>query len=892
MRDAPRYDWRADVRARLAGMPLTPEAEAQIVDEVGQHLEEQFAELGAAGDPAKAREQLLAQLRDQSFEHVASGRRRRVSLGRRVSMRLEAAGGIRRDMAHAARSLLRNPGVALPAVVALALGIGLTSAMFSVVYSTLLRNLPYPGGDRIVAVTQLDPARPAEEQDAMPLADFDGYRVRQHSFELFGAYFLGTANVSGGDRPDRLGAVRVTPEVLELTDVRPLLGRVLTARDDAPDAPLVALIAARTWHDRFASDSAVIGKPLRVNGRLHTIVGVMPDGFVFPNAAQVWMPLHIDRATMRNGGPDVLVVGRLRRGTSLEVANAELKAIASVMAAERPDSTAARMRPLARSFARNVLRTQVYTLLYAMLAAVGLVLVVACGNVANLLLHRAADRTKEIGVLTALGASRGAIIRRALVESTLLAAIGAILGLAIASAFIRVYNHAFPANERPFWIDIRLHLPVLAFTAGIAFVSGALAGVLPALQSARVDTAAILKSDVLGVSALRIGRLSRAVLVVEIAVASAMLVAAGFITKSIIRLTHVDPGFRTSGIVTARVTLSTADTIRRARFFADLDRAMASMPGVAHYDIGSGSPASNWMGGSVEIEGHTYARNARRPRVRRLSVSEGFFSTYDVKILRGRGIEAGDRADRERVAVVSEAFVRANFPNGDPLGKRIRIAGEGDAADWLTIVGVMPTLFTGMLDNNPYPQELVTSFWQDRSASSASVSVLGDGDVIAALRETVTALDAETPLYDAMSVDAMVARSAWPMRLFGGTFVVFGVAAIALAAIGLYAVMAFSVSRRVRELGIRIALGATRGGIVRMICAQASLTIGLGMGVGLLLGALLARGMRGVLFGVSTNDPLVFAVVAGVLAAVALIACVVPANRVTRLDPVAALRGD
>ena len=565
----------------------------------------------------------------------------------------------------------------------------------------------------------------------------------------------------------------------------------------------------------------------------------------------------------------------------------------SSRASERTDSATRTMRPLVQTFVRNTIRGQVFSLLYAMLGAVGLVLIVACANVANLLLHRAADRTKEIGVLAALGASRGAIIRRALVESALLALVGATLGIALAATFIRAYNHAMPANERPFWMDIQLYPPVLAFTVAIAIVAGIIAGVLPALQSARIDVSAILKDDVFGVSALRIGRLSRGVIVAEIAVASAMLLAAGFITKSIIELTRVEPGFRTQGIITARIALATPDTIRRARFFADLDRALSALPGVTSFDFATGVPGTGWNGGAIEVEGRAYDRETRRPRVRSLAVANGFFSTYNVKIMRGRAIASSDRADREHVAVVSESFARRVFRDTEPIGKRVRFASdERNPSPWLTIVGVMPTLYAATMDNVPYPPEVLTSFWQERNPSSATIALSGSGDVVAELRAAVASRDPDVPLYDVRSVDAQLAQSMWPMRLFGGTFIVFGIASIVLAAIGLYAVIAFSVSRRTREFGIRLALGATRVDVVRMICAQAGVTVGVGMAVGLLLGAALTRALSGVLFGVSPGDPVVFASVGGVLTAVALIACLVPANRATRLDPVVALRSD
>ena len=895
MHDRKKPDWRADVRARLANLSLTPEAEAQIVEEMAQHLEEQYEEMTERGDAVSVRDALLKRLGDPSLDLVASGGRRRMPRLDRFAQWLEQAGGLRRDIAHAARSLARSPGVAIPAIVALALGIGLTSAMFSVVYDTLLRGLPFRDGDRIVMVSQLDPALPGDRQDAMPLASFDAYHERQRAFDLFGAYYIGSVNVSGGDRPDRLESVRITPDAMDVTSVRPLLGRSLQVSDDAVDAPLVTLIGYQTWVDRFGADSSVLGKALIVDGRHHTIIGVMPKGFAYPSTAQLWMPLRIDRSTMTDGGPDVMVVGRLRSGVSIAAANADFRAVATTIAAEHSDSTSRNMRPMVQSFVHNTIRGQVFSLCYAMLAAVGLVLLVACANVANLLLHRTADRMKEIGVLAAMGASRGAIMRRSLIESTLLAGIGGVVGIGIAVVFMRVYNHAMPASERPFWIDFQLYPPVLAVAVGCALVAGVLAGLLPALQSARIDVAAILKEDVHGVSALRIGRTSRAVIVVEMAMASAMLVAAGFITRDIIKLARLDPGFRTAGLTTGRVTLATSDTIRRAQFFGSLDRELSATRGLHAYAIASGVPGvADWGGARFEIEGRAYPHGARRPVVRTLAVSEGFFPTFGVKLIRGRGIEVADRRGRKRVAVVSESFARANYPGADPVGRRIRFAhGPGVTADdWLTIVGVMPNLFAGMLAENPYPAEVLTSFWQERNPATATVAVIGPADPAAMLRTIVGSLERDVPLYDVASMDDRISSSMWAVRLFGGTFVVFGIAAIILAAIGLYAVMAFSVSRRSRELGIRLALGATRARLMRMICAQASITIGIGMTTGVLLGGIVARGLRGVLFGVNPNDPVVFASVGGVLAAVALIACLVPANRVTRLNPVNALRAD
>jgi predicted permease len=883
------HDWRNDVRARLASMHLAAGHESEVIEEIAQHLEMQYAELSPRIGDQAARRQLLAELSESGLAQVAGGRRR-LTRHARLAERLESTGGLWRDVVRGARSLLRNPGVTIPGVAALGLGIGLTSAMFSVVYGTLLRPLPFPNSDRFAYVSQFEPSSPAELQDAMTLATFDTYHDKSRSFQLLGAYYLGSVNISGGDHADRVGAARITSEGLDATGVRPLLGRSLVASDGAPNVPPVTLISYATWRDRFAGDSSVIGRAIRVNGRAHTVVGVLPEGYAFPVTTQLWMPIQIDRATMSGEGRTVSVVGLLRRGVSYGAATAELSSLARAMAAERGEKDP--VRPVVQTFVQGVIRHQVFTLMYVMLAAVSLVLIVACANVANLLLHRAADRIREIGILSALGASRWSITRRVLVEAMAIAGAACALGVVIAATFVRIFNHGMPADERPFWLDIHLNVPVLAFTVAVTFIAGALAGVLPSLQASRVDVSSVLKDDVFGASALRLGRLSRGVMILEIAVASAMLVAAGFMTKSILRLAKVDPHFRAVGILTAQVTLSGSDTARHAAIAQELERSLPTLPGASTAYLGSGVPGLTWNGGAVEVEGRAYNRRSRRPSVRSLAITPGFFTTFDVPVLQGRAIGTEDRWRSDGVAVVSESFVRRYLPDGNAIGKRIRFVADTVPGRWLTIIGVVPTMYAGMVVGDAFPAEVLTSFWQQPAPQTLSIALPGGEGSGSAIRKLVASLDTDAPVYQMTLLDDAIAEGNWPMRLFGGTFVIFGLSALALAAIGLYAVMAFSVSRRWKELGIRLALGATPGRLVRMICRQASLTIGVGLIVGLAAGSLLTRAAQSVLFQVSPNDPTVYAAIAGVLAVVGVLACVLPASRAVRLNPVTTLRSE
>ena len=877
------FDWRSDVRARLAGAGLRPEDEAQIVEEVGEHLEQQFAELAPKIGLPAARETLLAQLREHEFDDAAAGRRRRAAPSR---ARVWSSTSVLQDVRYGIRSLRRSPGTLVAGSFALALGIGLTTTMFSVIYGLLIKGLPYDDPSRIAVVKFIDPTRPGVDA-LVPVADIAKYRAQQRSFEYLGGYAMATVNVSGGDRPDRVAAARVTTGVLEMTAVHPSLGRTLGAADVAPGAPPTAVLSNAVWRDRFGGDSAAVGRAIRVDGRPHTVVGVMPPGFEFPATTKVWLPLETNGAPA-SPGPGASLIGRLRPDVGYDNVNAEFKELARQLAAARPAEDSA-MRIAVLPFVRASVNPRIYTLLYAMLGAVLLVLLVACANVANLLLDRAVNRSREIGIRTALGASRLAVMRQSLVESGILALIAAGLGVAVAQFGITLFNHAVVNVPAPvFWMDIRLHPAVLGFVVAVAVVASLVSGLLPAIQSSRLDVAAILKDETHGTSSLRVGRLSRAIVVAQIAVSSAVLLASGFITRSIVTLRNVDPRFETRGIMTARVTLATTDTSRQRAFFEALQRELDKLPEAPGAYLGTGLPGPGWIAPRVTIEGETYRRERDHPVARVLGVTPGFFKTFGVQVVRGREIAATDRAGTEAVALVSESFVRRVLKGRDPLGMRLRLSS--DSTTWLTVVGVVPTLFSSAIED-PWPAEVLTSFAQRRGIASASLAFRSGGDAVA-LRRIVAAIDPEVPVYGVRSMTDVMAEPLLFFNVFATMFVVFGVAALALSAIGLYAVMTFSVSRRSREMGIRLALGATAGAVLRMIVRQGARQTALGMAIGFLAGFALVRGIAAALFGVRPNDPFVMAAVAVVLGGSAMVACLVPARRATRVDPVVALRSE
>jgi putative ABC transport system permease protein len=468
----------------------------------------------------------------------------------------------------------------------------------------------------------------------------------------------------------------------------------------------------------------------------------------------------------------------------------------------------------------------------------------------------------------------------------------------LAQVGIIAFNRALVAleAERPFWMDVRLHVPVLLFVLGIALVASIVSGLLPAIHSARLDINTILKDESHSASSPRVGKASRAIVVAEIGLSSAMLLAAGFMTKSIANIRTVAPRFNYAKVFTGRVSLASTDTARQTQFFQAMERDLNGVAGVEGVFLGNGFPGTGWRGDRVAIEGQTYARERDYPTTRWLAVSPGFFQTFGVAVLRGRAINKSDRAGSTPVAIINEAFARRQFANVDPIGRRI-LVGDPKKDKWLTIVGVIPTLYAlGMVSNGDdhFPPEVLTAFWQQQRTSSASIAIRGPVSVAnaVAVRKTIAALDPDVPMYEAAAMENVLYQPTWPLRLFGTMFVIFGFVSLVLAAIGLYAVMAFSVSQRVREMGIRMALGASAANVIRLVCRQGATQVFVGMSLGLLLGTGLVRMVRMLLFEVQPSDPSVFGIVASVLGAAAFVACFIPAVRATRVDPLVALRSD
>ena len=802
-----------------------------------------------------------------------------------------------RDVRYALRSLRKAPGLTGIAILALTLGIGLTTTMFSIVYGALLKGLPYPDGDRIVAVNRNNAAR-GINQSGISILDYGDYRTQQRSFAELAAVTSGTIFVSGDEKAERFDGSWITANALSMLGVRPLIGRHFRPGEDTPQGEKVAILSYSMWHDRYASDEKIVGRVIRVNGVPTTVVGVMPEHFEFPENDKIWLPLQTDpNATDRAHSPQYQIIGELKPGASLDQANVELATIAKRLASAYPEADEG-FTTSAQNFADSYVGKEPRQLLYTMLTAVFFVLLIACANVANLLLDRAAHRTKEVGVRTALGASRGAVVRQFLAESLVLSAAATALGIGLAHFGLDAFTRVIAATTQiPPYMDFELHPQVLLFTICVAALTTLVAGAIPAYQSSRADINEILKDDSRGASSFRIGRISKGLVIFEIALSCGLLVAAGLMIKSVAILRNMDPGFTTKDVFTARVGFPAAytDTIAQWRFFDEALQKVSAIPGVVSASVSSGLPATRqgFGGNTFGVEGQSYLKDKDYPNSRWLSVTPDFFNTLKTPVLEGRTFTISDRPDELPVAIVNREFVSKFFKNQSPIGKRIRLGASSSKQPWLTIVGVVGNQFTG--DNErpivpaiyqPLAQSRVSFAWISARTSVPPTSIA------ASVRRAVASVNADIPLYWVDSLDSQIAKQVWFVRVFGTMFMIFGFVALFLASVGLYAVMAFSVSRRIREVGIRMALGARAADVVRMIFRQGLIQLAIGMTIGLLLAVGIGSTLKAILFQVQPRDPQIFVGVAGVLTLVGLVACLVPARRATQVDPLVALRSE
>ena len=801
------------------------------------------------------------------------------------------------DVRFGARMLIRNGGSTGISILALALGIGLTAMMFSIVWGAVLRGLPMERPEQLVSIQRTNLAE-GEDRMGVTLHDYQDWKAEQRSFAGIEAFYTGTINVSGTDRPERYDGGFLSAGVFGLLGVQPLMGRGFTAEDDRAGADGVMLISHATWLNRFGGDPEVIGRVVRVNARPATIIGVMPEGFGFPNNEEVWVPLARDASALPRGeGQWVSVFGRLRDGVTIEEASVEMAAIAQRLETAYPETNEG-IGTIVQPYVKGFLGDEPVMMLYTMLGAVFMVLLIACANVANLLISRAAARSREVGIRTAMGASRVRVIRQFLTESFILSLVGAALGLLIALVGIRLFNNAIASTDPPFWIDIRLDNGVLLFVLAITALSSLLSGAIPAWQAARANVADVLKDESRGASSFRLGRISRALVVTEIALSAGLLVCAGLMIKSVISLQTVDFLFATEEVLTARIGLPEAqypDAASQRQFFAALMPRLQQLPGAAGVGLVQALPALGAPGSRFAIEGAAYAEDRDYPSTRTVMVSPGAFDALGVELRHGRAFTEQDLDGALPVAIVNDEFVRRFFPDVDPIGRRIRLGDRESTAEWLTIVGVVPDLYAGGLGGDNDQQAIYTPLAQGgaRFMSVAARTRGGDPLLLAeGVRDAVLAVDADLPVYWVQTLQKAIDDNNWFYMVFGTLFMVFGGVALFLAAVGLYGVMSTSVRQRTREMGVRMALGAKAGDVRGLVMRQGIIQLAIGLVFGLALALLLSSQLQMLLFELDPRDPVIFLGISVVLSVTALTACLIPAIRATRVDPMHALRYD
>ena len=796
------------------------------------------------------------------------------------------------DVRYGVRMIVKRPGTSAIAIIALALGIGLTTTMFSIVQGVILRGLPFPNSDRLTQVHRATVQAPTQ-RGATSVHDFLDMRAQQTSLDALAGHVGATVTIAG-DRgvPERLRGARVTPNTFAVLGVTPVLGRDFTDADAAPGAPAVAIISYRQWQSRFDGRQDAFGATVRLDGRPTTVVGVMPEKFGFPQFQEIWLPLSLELPVKRGGGLRVSVIGRLRDGISVERASADFAAIAKQLAETYPENkdVTARAAPLNEEMIPNDIRRT----FYAMLAAVLGVMLIACVNVMNLQLARAAERTKEFAIRAALGSGRWRILRQSLAEGLLLSLVGAIIGLGLAQVGVTYFMGAIADTQPPFWIDVRLDTTVLIFVTAIVVAATLVSSMAPGLRVARVDANAALKDDTRGATSIRMGRFGRSLVIVEVTVSCILLVVSGMMIRSILATSRIDHPFATKDVLYAEAELperTYTDRAAVARGIEDLQTTVGRLAGIRHVGVGNGIPGVGFNTVHIALEGETYPDEDSRPLANQINGTPSYFDALGIPLRAGRLFTPADTAAAPRVAIVDEAFVTKHFGGASPLGRRVRIGNEKQP--WLIVVGVVPSLV-----RPTRPDQIVESIYLPFAQVGDRWFLLftrtaGDPLAVAPLvRSTVAQAFQDMPLARVNSLEGELWRRGWAFRLFGGLFMLFGLAALLMAAAGLYGVMAFTVRRRTQEIGVRMALGATRRGVLGKVLWQGVWRVGLGIAIGLWPGYLLSQQMDELVVGTPTFDPPVYLTTAVTLLLSGALATVVPALRASSVDPLTALRRD
>ncbi len=813
------------------------------------------------------------------------------------------------DLRYGARMLLKSPGITFVVILALALGIGANTAIFSVVNAVLLRPLPFEESDRLMFVHER-----SQVLDNMSISypNFKDWREQNNVFEKIGVYNRASYNLTGVGEAERIVTAQASADLFSALRVNASLGRLFTNEEDQPGGTPVVLLSHGLWQRRFGGQESILNQPLTLNNKSYTVIGVMPETFKYPSRVEMWVPVGqlSDQTSWQSRGnhPGLYGIARLKPGITLAAAQADMDNIAVSLEKEYPDSNMGnrvKIQPLLEVFVSDARRT-----LWVLFAAVAFVLLIACANIANLLLARAKARQKEMAIRAAMGAGRWRIARQLLTESVLLALIGGTLGLLVARWGLELILYVSP-DAIPRWREINLDWQVLAFTMGVSLLTGILFGLMPALQAGEVDVHETLKETGRGTS----GRhwLRGSLVVVEVATALVLLIGAGLMVRSFYRLQAVDPGFSYDHLTSFNITLPQkkyATEEQRSDFFKRLVDNIRTLPGVEATAAASGLPLGNngWQASFV-VDGRPLPPPDQTPLMEACTVTPDYFRAMKIPLLRGRYFNDQDNrsflAGRDlskldegsrlvagaNAIVIDEEFARRHWPNEDAVGKRIKLGTDENSAV-LTVVGVVGRV---KMEGPSQDSNRVQGYFPfaQLPINNMALIIRAAGDpkqLIAAAREQVKAIDPDQPIYGIRTMDEIRSESVATERLNLTLLSIFAGIALVLAIVGIYGVMSYTVTQRTHEIGIRMAIGAQPRDVFKMVIGQGMMLTLIGVALGLVGAFGLTRLMATMLFGIEPTDPGTFASITLLLTAVALVACYIPGRRATKVDPVVSLR--
>lgn len=799
------------------------------------------------------------------------------------------------DLKYAVRMLVKTPGFTIIAILAVALGIGASTTSFSIVNAVLLRPFPLiQNQERIAYLTQYF-TKTADQDSGMSFPDYLEIKKQATTLEGFGAWQDATFIITQGDKPERFLGSNVSAETFSFLGVQPIIGRQFRPEEDDLKAAPVALLGYQVWQNMFGGDPAIVGRQVPINGRQVTVVGVMPKEWRFPERSDIWMPLQLSEEDNPRANHILGGIGLLRKGVSFQKARAEMEAIAGRIAAEHPVTNTGLSIRLTTWREEMVEEAQALTLL--IMGAVIFVHLIACANVANLLLARGATRTREVAIRCALGASRWKVVRGLLAESLVIGCVGSALGLLFAVWGRDLMVAAIPV-EVPFWISFELDWRVFSFALGTGLLSSLIFGLAPAFQASKPQLVDSLKEGGRsGAGGTKSQRIRNALVIAEVALALILLIGAGLMVRSFMALKNADLGIDPKNTLTFRVGLPPAQFPDRkvaGRFFEELIPKLAQIPGVQSAGATTSLPATGNIGtdaivlkGDVEPVPLQDSRQARTA-----TITPGYLETCRITLLRGRDFTLADNKDTPRVALIDERAANMWFPNQDPVGQQLRgYQRTGEPAEWATIIGVVRYAEYVRRDKKRvFPMVYTSAYQQPESFMSVTMRTAGDPKRFVNLaRSTVLSVNKDIPIYRVYTMDEIVAESYWENKFFGNLFAIFAVLALFLAAIGLYGVMSYSVRQRTQEIGVRMALGAQAHHVFKLVTGQGLRLIVIGLAIGFAGSYFLTKLMASSIE-VSAHDPYSFAIVGVLLFTVGLIACYLPARSAMRLDPIEALR--